>query len=100
MHSAGLAAFEARDPARTNRYAFEQGEIALDATSEKQFRADVPAWTFFHDQPHSYRKPAIWWVISAKKEETRQRRLVALIGDSREGRRLAHLVSPARKARS
>ena len=97
MHPAGLAAFQGRDPAKANLYSFEQGDVRLDDAQEAAFRADEKAWTFFQAQPPSYRKPAIWWVISAKKAETRERRLAALIGDSAAGRRLAHLVSPAKR---
>ena len=99
MHSAGLAAFEARDPAKANLYSFEQGEIALDEPQEARVRSNPKAWAFFESQPPSYRKAAIWWVISAKREETREKRLATLISDSEDGRRLAHLVSPAKKAR-
>lgn len=98
MHPAGLAVFEARDPARANQYSFEQGEVQLAEPDEALFRSNEQAWAFFQAQPPSYRKPAIWWVISAKREDTRQRRLGKLIEDSEHGRRLAHLVSPVRKA--
>ena len=97
MHPAGLAAFQNRDPAKANLYAFEQGDISLAAEQEALFRADGTAWEFFQAQPPSYRKPAIWWVISAKREETRQRRLATLVADSAAGRRLAHLVSPSKR---
>ncbi len=97
MHPAGLRVFEERDPAKANRYSFEQGEIQLSSEQEASLRANEAAWSFFQSQPPSYRKPALWWVISAKKEETRQRRLAALIRDCEAGRRLAHLVSPGTK---
>jgi hypothetical protein len=47
--------------------------------------------------PPSYRKPALWWVISAKKPETRERRLATLIEDSAAGRRIAQMSNPAKK---
>lgn len=97
MHPAGLAAFANRDPARVNQYAFEQDEVRLADAYGALFRANETAWTFFESQPPSYRKPATWWVMSAKQEATRERRLATLIADSEGGRRLAHLVSPARK---
>ncbi len=92
MHPAGLAAFEQRDPARTNQYSSEQGEVRLAPPYEDLFRADRQAWDFFQSQPPSYRKPATWWVMSAKKEETRERRLATLMADSRAGRRIAPLT--------
>ena len=97
LHPPGLAVFEERDPAKANRYSFEQGDIRLSEPQEATLRANEKAWDFFQSQPLSYRKPAIWWVISAKKDETRQRRLAILIRDSEERRRIVHLTSPARR---
>jgi uncharacterized protein YdeI (YjbR/CyaY-like superfamily) len=94
MQPAGLAAFAARDEAKTNRYAYEQRAAALDEAAERQFRANAAAWAFFEAQPPSYRRAAIWWVVSAKKEETRRKRLAVLIEDSAQGRRLAMLTRP------
>jgi uncharacterized protein YdeI (YjbR/CyaY-like superfamily) len=53
---------------------------------------------FFTAQPPSYRKAAIWWVLSAKQEATRLRRLAQLIDDSDRGRRIAQFLSPGRTA--
>jgi uncharacterized protein YdeI (YjbR/CyaY-like superfamily) len=92
MRPAGLAAFERRVEARSKIYAYEQESQALDAADEAAFRANAPAWAFFQAQAPSYRRSAIWWVVSAKKEETRRKRLSTLIHDSEQGRRLAHLT--------
>jgi uncharacterized protein YdeI (YjbR/CyaY-like superfamily) len=98
MTPAGLAAFEARKPDRTGVYSYEQRHSArLDAEQEKRFRADPKAWGFFEAQPPGYRQTAIFWVVSAKREETRARRLETLIADSAAGRRLAQLTPPGRK---
>ena len=98
MTPAGLAAFEARKPDRTGVYAFEQRHSArLEPQQEKQFRANSAAWEFFQAQPPSYRQTAVYWVVSAKREETRSRRLAQLIEDSAAGRRLARLTPPARR---
>jgi uncharacterized protein YdeI (YjbR/CyaY-like superfamily) len=97
MHPAGTAVFEARDPAKTNRYSFEQAKVRLAEPYEDRFRGNQTAWRFFESQPPSYRKAATWWVMSAKKEETRERRLGTLIEDSAHGRRIAPLTFPARK---
>ena len=96
MQTAGLAAFNRRDEAKTNLYSFEQGAVALDEAYEQRFRANTPAWDVFQSQPPSYRRTAIWWVMSAKKEETRLKRLATLIADSEQGRRLAQLSRPAK----
>ena len=98
MHPAGLAAYEARDPERQKRYSFENRDAALSSTDEKVFLANKKAWTNFSAFPPSYRHPAIWWVVSAKKPETRERRLATLIDDSAAGRRIKHLTPPTRKA--
>ena len=98
MAPAGLAAFEARRPDRTGVYSFERRQPArLEPAQERQFRTNKAAWKFFESQPPSYRKTAVHWVVSAKREETRSRRLAQLIDDSAAGRRLAQLTPPGRR---
>lgn len=88
MQPAGLEAFRKRVEAKSGIYAYEQRKTAaLDKESEAQFRANTAAWKFFEALPASYRKTMIWWVISAKREETRRKRLARLIEDSEKGRR-------------
>lgn len=92
MRPAGLKAFEKRTEAKTGIYAYEQRKAAeLDEASEQRFRSDPEAWEYFESRPPGYRKTAIWWVVSAKKEETRQKRLEQLIEDSRNHRPIAQL---------
>jgi uncharacterized protein YdeI (YjbR/CyaY-like superfamily) len=87
MRPAGEAAFAARRDDRTAIYSFEQaGEPTLAAEDEAQFRANPEAWAWFSAKAPSYRKQLTHWVISAKKPETRERRLAALIADSAAGR--------------
>jgi uncharacterized protein YdeI (YjbR/CyaY-like superfamily) len=86
MHPAGIAAFEARTPERTGIYSGENREKAvLSAADEKLFKANKKAWEFFQAQGKSYKTPAIWLVISAKKPETREKRLRELIECSAKG---------------
>jgi uncharacterized protein YdeI (YjbR/CyaY-like superfamily) len=93
MRPAGLAAFEARGDDRSATYSYEQRHApVLPPEMERRFRANRQAWTFFGAQPPSYRRTAIYWVTSAKKEETRQRRLATLIEDSAHGRRISQLA--------
>ncbi|CAA9576483.1 MAG: putative periplasmic membrane protein [uncultured Thermomicrobiales bacterium] len=93
MRPAGLAAFAARTEGRSNLYAYEQGdEVALGEDFERQFRADERAWAFFGAQAAWYRKTAVWWVVSAKQDATRRRRLATLIEDSSQGRTVAPLT--------
>ena len=95
MRPAGLKAFERRTDARSAIYSYEQRKTAhLDPAAERTFRANRKAWTFFQAQAPSYQRTAIWWVISAKREETRRRRLATLIDDSAHGRRIASLTRP------
>ncbi|BEP13691.1 YdeI/OmpD-associated family protein [Acidothermaceae bacterium B102] len=79
MQPAGLAAYENR-VVRAAAYSFEQsGELALDLLQEGQFRAKAEAWVFWQSRSAAYRKRALWWVLSAKRGETRASRLAALI---------------------
>lgn len=97
MHPAGLKAFERRTDERSAIYSYEQRKAArLDPSAERSFRVNRKAWTFFQTQSPSYRRTAIWWVISAKREETRKRRLATLIADSERGRTVAPLSRPPR----
>ena len=97
MRPAGLKAFERRTDERSAIYSYEQRKKArLDPAAERSFRGNRKAWTFFQAQPPSYQRAAIWWVISAKREETRQKRLTALIGDSRNSRTVGPLSRPPR----
>lgn len=95
MTPAGLAAFQGRDPIRAGLYSFEQEDVSLDAESLQRFQANVAAWAFFEAQPPAYRKRTLWWVTSAKRADTRARRLATLIADSAAGR---HLAERSRKA--
>lgn len=92
MRPAGLAAFARRTEARSRVYSFEQAAHALSDEYEQRFRANTMAWAFFQAQAPSYQRPAIWWVMSAKQETTRLKRLATLIADSEQGRRLRHLT--------
>jgi uncharacterized protein YdeI (YjbR/CyaY-like superfamily) len=96
MQPSGEAAYARRTAERTAVYAFERAEASLGAY-EVDLQANAAAWAFWTAQPAGYRKTATWWVISAKKEETRRSRLATLIADSAAGRRLAQLTPPGRK---
>ncbi len=91
MLPSGLAAFARRREAKSAVYAYEQETPQLDADAEQQFRANATAWAFFQAQAPWYQRTATWWIVSAKQEATRQKRLATLIADSAQGRRLARL---------
>lgn len=93
MRPAGVKAFEARKGDKTGIYAYEQRKNAkLTPAFEKQFRANKKAWAFFESQPPWYQRTASYRVISAKQEETRQKRLDQLIKDSAAGRTIKELT--------
>ena len=100
MEPAGLKAFTGRDPRQTGRYSFENHPQSLDAADEAAFRANGPAWAFFQAQIPSYQRTALWWVMSAKTDATRQRRLATLIQDCAEGRLLKNLAYGGRKPKA
>ncbi|MEX1257151.1 MAG: YdeI/OmpD-associated family protein [Gemmatimonadota bacterium] len=91
MEPVGIAAFSRRDEARSGAYSFERDEAKLTEGDEDEFRSKEAAWRFFQSQPPSYRRAALRWVVSAKREETRRRRLVNLIEDSERGERIGPL---------
>ena len=88
MHAAGLKAFEMRDERRANRYSYERATAAFSKEEEKRFRANKTAWKFFNAQPPGYRKLMTHYVTSAKKDETRIKRLQRLIDASAQRKRL------------
>jgi uncharacterized protein YdeI (YjbR/CyaY-like superfamily) len=89
VHPAGLKIYEARDKNKIEKYSFEREKSEFDESLLKIFRDNTKAWDFFSAQPPSYRKVAVFWVSSAKKDETRVKRLTALILDSENHKRLA-----------
>ena len=86
VNDAGRAAFERRKAAKSGIYSYENRKAAkLDRAAERELRANAKAWDWFHRAPAGYRATAIWWVISAKRPETKARRLAALISHSARG---------------
>lgn len=88
MTGAGLAVFQARDQRQTGLYSFERAPMKLEPRMTRQFRAARKSWAFFEAQPPSYRRTATYWVMTAKRESTRERRLVKLIDASARHTRL------------
>jgi uncharacterized protein YdeI (YjbR/CyaY-like superfamily) len=93
MQPTGLREFEKRDEEKA--YQYKVGE--LDGAYEDKFKVQPAAWEFFQAQPPSYQRAAVWWVISAKQEKTRESRLAQLIEVSADGKRLPMLVSPSKR---
>jgi hypothetical protein len=95
MHSSGLSAFHARDKKQEKEYSFEQQKRELSGVYLKEFKKNEKAWKFFQAQPPYYKKVFSFWVMSAKKEETRGSRLAQLIKASAKSIRL-DMMSPNR----
>lgn len=93
MHAAGLEAYARRDPERTGLYAFENRPKELSPEFQKTFRQHNKAWKFFEEMPPSFKRTTIFWIMSAKKEETRLRRLNHVIENSEKGVRSGVLVA-------
>ena len=85
--TAGIEAFERR-PRTASGYSYEEAERGLDPEYEKTLRRNKKAWAFFEAMAPGQKKISTYWVMSAKKEETRQRRLAQLIELAAEGRKI------------
>ncbi len=85
MRAAGLAAFERRGDDRSGVYSFERENAGLPTEYEERLRANDAAAEYFDAKPPWYRRTAAHWVMSAKREDTRERRLGQLIEDSAAG---------------
>jgi uncharacterized protein YdeI (YjbR/CyaY-like superfamily) len=100
MHPAGLHAFEKRQSSRSQIYSYEQERkaAALPPNFLKLFRSNPVACQFFQSQPPWYRRTASWWVISAKKEETKRKRLATLIEYSARKKSIPALARPDKRS--
>ena len=97
MQPPGVEAFERRVEERSVIYSYEQKKAPqLSEEDEKRFRARKEAWDFFQAQAPWYRRTATWWIISAKRPETRMKRLLTLIDDSEHGRTIPPLTRAKR----
>jgi uncharacterized protein YdeI (YjbR/CyaY-like superfamily) len=97
MAPPGLAAYEKREAKRTGVYSFENEPLEFSPELLKQFQANKKAWEFFSKQPPYYIKVSKFYVMSAKKEETRQRRLQHIIDNSEKGIRSGVLEGKSNK---
>jgi uncharacterized protein YdeI (YjbR/CyaY-like superfamily) len=88
MAKPGLEVFAQRDPKKTQLYSFENRPKSFAPALERAFRKQAKAWTFFRAQPPGYQRLLTFYVMSAKQQETRERRLAVLIKSSAEGKRI------------
>ena len=96
MTKAGLAVYAARDEKRTGVYSFERPPAALTPAFTRRFRDHAEAWAFFQAQPPWYQRTTTHWVMTAKREETRERRLASLIDCCARGSRIPQLLPSSR----
>ena len=97
MKPKGLELFNNKDENKLRTYSFERSVVELSPEFEKKFKANKKAWKFFQQMPPSYKKPCINWVMTAKQEATKLNRMVILIKDSEEGRKIKPLDYPKKK---
>ena len=88
MHPSGLKAFKLRNEHKPRRASYELGEVQLKKEYENAIRKNKKAWRFFQELPPGYTKTSVHWIMSAKKEETRLRRLRVLIQSCEEGTKI------------
>ena len=98
MLPSGLKAFEARKEYRSGIYSYEQRSPELPDEYGKKLKKNLVAWKFFQAQAPSYRKAINWYVLSAKREETRLKRLATLIEYSAKGQRIPPFI-PLKKSK-
>ena len=98
MHPAGAAAFARRDTAGAARYSFERETPEFTRAQRSRFKANPAAWAYFEAEAPWYRRVVTHWVTSAKRDETRERRLATLIADSEKGRRIRGVPAKRRTA--
>jgi uncharacterized protein YdeI (YjbR/CyaY-like superfamily) len=97
MEPAGLAAFEARSARQSGVYTYEQEGGDAEAHVVRELKKSPAAWAFFQNQPPWYRRTSARWVMSARNEETRLRRLATLTADSARERTIGPLTRPSAK---
>ena len=100
MHPSGLAAFERRDAGAAARYSFERESAELSPAQLARFKSNRAAWKYYEQEAPWYRRVTLHWISSAKKEETRERRLATLIADSAAGRRIRGLPQKGRSSKA
>jgi uncharacterized protein YdeI (YjbR/CyaY-like superfamily) len=98
MQPAGLKAYQAKKDNKSGIYSYEQRSVDLEEPYQGLLKQNEAAWGFFQTQPASYRKAVSWWIISAKKEETRGKRLEKLMTYSVQGQWIPEFIrkKPAR----
>lgn len=98
MTAAGRDAFSGRNAAKSALHSYQRQTASLDVPAVRAFKRDAAAWAYYSAQPPSYRRLTAYWVMSARKPETRATRLVELMQHSRRGERIPLLASRRTRA--
>ena len=88
MEKPGLDAYKKRLENKSNTYSYEQGKLKMEKAYETKIKANKKAWEYYKKLPPSAMKSTVWWVMSAKQETTREKRLGILIESSEQGLRI------------
>lgn len=91
IRPAGLKAYERRDQSKSRQVSYELDEVKLKKEYVDQIKENPKAWKFFNNLPPGYKKQTCFYVMQAKREDTRQRRLKVLIESAAEGKKIPHL---------
>ena len=86
MKAAGLAAFKLRDEQRTRRHHAARDNPTLDAASLRALKADKKAYAYFQSMPPGRKRLYTFWIASAKRDETRAKRLAVVLERCRAGK--------------
>ena len=97
MTAAGHAAFAKRDASGAQLYSHERKTVEMPAQADAALRRNKKAWAFFSTQAPIYQRAAAWWIVSAKRAETKASRLAQLIHDSEQGVPVAPLRRPEKR---
>jgi len=92
MHASGVKAFKARDKKKTRLYSFERAAATLPAAFVDKLRANPKAWACFEAAPPWYKRTATHWIMSAKQEATRERRLALLVESCARGVKVSPIL--------
>ena len=98
MKQAGVKEFENRKKYNSIKYSYEEKIEKFSSDYEKKFKANKLAWDFFQKQAPYYKRTVFFWIMSAKKEETRLRRLQILINDCANNKKI-DLLKPNVKSK-
>jgi uncharacterized protein YdeI (YjbR/CyaY-like superfamily) len=91
MQPSGIAIFEKRNPEKTDNYTADRSKAKLSPELEAELIEHPKAYSFFISRSETYKNTCVYWIMRAKQEATRKRRLEILIDSSEEGLKIPQL---------